>query len=523
MTPASSSSGRRPPAPSRSQAAGARAATPPAAGGVRALPASRRASAPRRATEERDRTAVDRTVRDRTVRDRTVHDRQRASHERSRAARDQDDAPRDGGPRTIEAGGSRERRLAGLWDSPVLSYYLVTGTTALLLVIGLVMVLSSSSVDALAAHRSEYGVFFNQTKFAAVGAVLLIGASHLTRRFYKHVATLLLGLSFLFQLLIFTPLARSQGGNQNWIAIPGVGTVQPSEFIKVTLALWLGVVLAQRYERLHVGREILWPAGVGIVLALGLVMAGHDLGTALVMIVMCAGALFVAGVPLRYFGFGALVAAAGVAAFVIPSTNRRARITSWLGGGGGESSLDYETLHGLWGLGTGGISGVGLGAGRQKWSYLPAAPNDFIYSVIGEELGLVGTVGVLVLFAILGAAMVRIIRRHPDPMVKIATAAIGCWVVGQALINIGVVIGLLPVMGVPLPLVSAGGSSLIATMIALGAVISFARDEPGAREALAARPGVVRRSVAVVGRVGGRRGGGTKGTTTRTRTGRGGR
>jgi len=420
------------------------------------------------------------------------------------------------GPRTVvEPKERRPRRLLGLWDSPVLSYYLVTGTTALLLVIGLVMVLSSSSVDALAANQSEYGVFFNQTKFALAGAILLTIASMLPRAFYKRFATLALLASFGLQLLIFTPLVRSEAGNRNWIAVPGIGTVQPSEFIKVTLAVWLGVVLARRYERLHIGKEILWPAVPGIVIALGLVLGGHDLGTALVMMIMCAGALFVAGVPMRYFGMGAVVTLVGVAAFVIPSTNRRARISSWLGGG--DTTIDYQTLHGLWGLGTGGISGVGLGAGRQKWSYLPAAPNDFIYSVIGEELGLVGTVGVLVLFAILGAALVRIVRRHPDPMVKIATAGIGCWVIGQALINIGVVIGLLPVMGVPLPLVSAGGSSLIATMIALGVVISFARDEPGAREALAARPGVVRKSIAVVGRARTRRAGSDPETTTTRR------
>ncbi len=141
-----------------------------------------------------------------------------------------------------------------------------------------------------------------------------------------------------------------------------------------------------------------------------------------------------------------------------------------------------------------------MDARRRPQSYLPAAHNDFIFAILGEELGLVGTLLVLVLFALLAAAMIRVIRRHEDPFVKITTAAICTWIIGQALINIAVVIGLAPVIGVPLPLVSAGGSALIMTMAALGVVISFARSEPGAPEALAARAGVVRRSLAVIGR-----------------------
>ncbi len=146
------------------------------------------------------------------------------------------------------------------------------------------------------------------------------------------------------------------------------------------------------------------------------------------------------------------------------------------------------------------LTGEGLGASRQKWSGLPEAHNDFIFAVIGEELGLLGTVLVLVLFAILAVAMVRVIRRHADPFVQIATAGIAAWILGQALVNIAVVIGLLPVVGLPLPLVSAGGSALITTLVALGVVVSFARTEPGAAEALRGRPGAVRRSLAVIGR-----------------------
>ena len=168
------------------------------------------------------------------------------------------------------------------------------------------------------------------------------------------------------------------------------------------------------------------------------------------------------------------------------------------------SGAGFQTRHGLWGLGTGGLSGVGLGASREKWSYLPEAHNDFIFAIIGEELGLLGTLLVLALFGGLALGMFRIVRRHTDPFVQIATAAVATWILAQALVNIGVVIGLLPVIGVPLPLVSAGGSAMISTLIAIGVLLAFARSEPGAAQALATRRGVVRRSLAVVGR--GRRG-----------------
>jgi len=173
---------------------------------------------------------------------------------------------------------------------------------------------------------------------------------------------------------------------------------------------------------------------------------------------------------------------------------------SWLSDECDKTNECYQSLHAGYGLATGGVSGVGLGQSAEKWSYLPAAHNDFIYAILGEELGLVGTLLVLGLFALLAFAMIRIMRRHPDPFVKITTAAVFAWVVGQAAVNIAVVIGLAPVIGVPLPLVSAGGSALIMTMAALGLVLSFARTEPGAAEALAARASVVRRSLAVIGR-----------------------
>lgn len=397
---------------------------------------------------------------------------------------------------------------AGQWNSAVTSYYLIAGATALLLVLGLTMVLSSSSVDALAESDSPYSVFLKQAKFALMGLPLMLLASRLRPDAYKKTAWGGLGVAIFLQLLIFTPMARGAKGNTGWVYLGGGITIQPSELAKVALAVWLGVVLGRKYALLTNWKHALIPAFFPVaVIIIGLVLAGDDLGTAMILMLLMAGAMFVAGVPLRIFGVAALFGGVVVGA-LIQTSNRIGRIMAVYDADADPSGVAYQVNRGIAGLGTGGLTGVGLGAGREKWSYLPEAHNDFIFSVIGEELGLLGTLLVLGLFAILGIGMVRVIRRHPDPMVKITTAAIATWIIGQALINIGVVIGLVPVIGVPLPLVSAGGSALIATMLALGIVVSFARDEPGARAAFAARPSVVRRSLAVVGQARNRKGAG---------------
>lgn len=402
--------------------------------------------------------------------------------------------------RTPVRGAARGAWL-GQWNSAVTSYYLLGGATILLLVLGLVMVLSSSSVDSLQDGDSAYSVFLNQAKFALIGLPFMLVAMRLRPAFYKKVAWPALVVAMGLQLLIFSPLGVGKMGNTNWVSLgPGL-TIQPSELAKVALAVWLGVVLGRKMALIHDWKHAFIPVLPGSALVIALVLAGKDLGTAMVLMLILIGALFVAGLPLRMFAVFGVGLVAVVAFLVLDSGNRMARISASFSGSCDAEGACYQVMRGLAGLGTGGFTGVGLGASFEKWSYLPEAHNDFIFAVLGEELGLLGALLVLVLFALLGVAMVRIIKRHPDPMVKITTAAIACWIVGQALINIGVVIGLVPVIGVPLPLVSAGGSALVATMLALGIVISFARDEPGAREALAARPSVVRRSVAVVGRV----------------------
>ncbi|WP_448060128.1 putative lipid II flippase FtsW [Cellulomonas hominis] len=401
---------------------------------------------------------------------------------------------------TRTSGRTRAGSVLGQWNSAVTSYYVLTGATMLLAVLGLVMVLSSSSVDSLADGDSPYAVFLSQAQYALIGLPLMWVASRLPVRFYKSFAWFVLGGALVLQLLVYVPgIGYAVGGNRNWIRLAGF-TAQPSEAVKLALAIWLGAVLARKRPLLRDWRHAAVPALPVAGLSVGVVLIGHDLGTAMVMMLLVAGALWVAGVPLRIFVVASLAAAGGAALLAINSTNRAARIMDWFGADCDKLGGCYQTTHGLQALATGGWGGLGLGQSREKWSYLPMAHNDFIFAIIGEELGLIGTLLVLVLFALLAFAMFRVIARHPDPFVQVTTAGIAAWVIGQALVNTGVVIGLLPVIGVPLPLVSAGGSALIMTMAAMGVVISFARAEPGAAEALAARPGVVRRSLAVIGR-----------------------
>jgi cell division protein FtsW len=389
------------------------------------------------------------------------------------------------------------------WETPATSYYLLVGSISLLVAIGLVMVLSSSSVESMAAGGSPYGVFARQAGFALVGAPLMWLASRISVTWWKRLAWPLVAAAVVGQMLVFSPLGVGVKGNTNWIEVAGV-RAQPSEAAKVALVVWCAAVLARKRPLLNRWSHVLLPIGPVAGLVLGLVLLGHDLGTGLVLMMIVVGALFVAGVPWRMFAVAGAAAAAVATMLVLASANRMGRISSWLSGDCDYLCDCWQTTHGKWALASGGWWGVGLGASREKWSYLPEAHNDFIYAIIGEELGLPGTVAVVLLFAALGIAFARVVRRHDDLFVKIATAAVMAWVLGQAMINIAVVLGLLPVIGVPLPLVSSGGSALISTMVALGMVLSFARAEPGARDVLAARAGVVRRSLTVVagGRLG---------------------
>jgi len=405
-------------------------------------------------------------------------------------------------PRATEAEGFLGRALPFLrrLESPVTSYYVLLGTTVVLVVVGLVMVMSASMVTSYKDDGSAFAIFLNQLVFAVVGLVGAGVAARIPVAWYRRLASPALAVAIALQLLVFTRLGVSVGGNRNWVRIlPGV-QIQPSELTKIGLILVGALVLSNKRKVLGSLRHVLFPFILPVTaLTIGLVLLGHDLGTALVLLGIVGALLFVAGVPARFFLLAGAAAAALSAVLVVTSDNRMRRITDWLGGGCTDPDGSCgQSVHGIFALADGGWWGVGLGASKEKWNWLPEAHNDFILAIIGEELGLPGTLVILLLFTLLGWACYRIVLRSRDQFVRIATAGVMAWVLLQAMVNIGAVIGLLPVIGVPLPLVSAGGSALVTTMVALGMLLSFARDEPGAREILSARPSVVRRSLAVL-------------------------
>ncbi|GAB3597922.1 putative lipid II flippase FtsW [Angustibacter peucedani] len=406
------------------------------------------------------------------------------------------------GRTALPVAGSRLRRhvpAVERLDSPVTTYYVLLGATLLLLVIGLVMVLSASSVTSLTRSGSSFTVFRSQLVFAVVGVPLMVVASRVPVRVWKAVGWVALVVALFAQALVFSPLGVTVNGNRNWVGVAGM-RLQPSEGMKLALVLWGAAVLARKRSMLdrwtHVAVPVLFPVGV---VAIGLVLAGHDLGTALVLLLVLAALLFAAGAPGRMFLVSGGAMAALVAVMVMTSDNRKRRIASWIGGQCQDSlGACYQSIHGKYALADGGWWGVGLGASREKWSWLPEAHNDFIFAIIGEELGLPGALVVLALFLLLGWACLRLVTRSEDMFVRIASAAAMAWLLGQTLINVGAVIGMLPVIGVPLPLVSSGGSALVTSLVVLGMLMSFARAEPGAREALTARTGLLRRSLAVL-------------------------
>jgi cell division protein FtsW len=381
-------------------------------------------------------------------------------------------------------------RLGRVFRVESKDYFLLLGTTMFLVVFGLVMVLSSSSVES---NLEDGGFFVQATRqglYALFGIPIMLIASRMPERAWIVVAWPLLIAACVLQLLVVaTPLGITVGGNTNWLALGSV-QFQPSELIKVALVIWLGLIVTKKKDQLGDFTHGILPillVGGG---AIGLVLLGGDLGTVMVMAGMLLGTLFLIGVRLRLLVVPLVFGAVAFVLVALSSESRMKRITAFLQ----EHCTQFDTAdcwqiqHGTFALANGGIFGVGLGNSAAKWSWLPAADNDFIFAIIGEELGLIGAIVVLGLFVVLALALARVLRAAQTPFAKTVSAAVLVWVIGQACVNIGVVLGVFPVLGVPLPLVSAGGTALLTTLLAIGIVLSVARD-PQAPARAAVRAG----------------------------------
>ncbi|GAA4717207.1 FtsW/RodA/SpoVE family cell cycle protein [Phytohabitans rumicis] len=404
--------------------------------------------------------------------------------------------------------------LRGVLQRPLASYYVLISSSALLLIIGLTMVFSATSVKAYATNGNAFTMITKQAVFALIGLVAFWACQRLPARTFRAVGkpTLVAAMFLLVILDLLVVSGRLRDLPEGvlpqlgpikadllWLWV-GPIQVQPSELAKFGLVLWGADLLVRKGEALGWWRELATP--LFPVVALLFVLVGYnDLGTMLCLLAVVVGLLWAVGVRLRVFGtlsalglagIGLLIAAASVgggSGEAGEENYRLARLTSFFNPPENCEQLScYQALQARYAIDHGGWFGVGLGKSSLKWGWLPAEHNDFIFAVLAEELGVVGCVVVLALFAVLAYTGLRIARRVDDPFRRLAAAAVTTWLVSQAIINIGGVVGLLPITGLPLPFISDGGSALVVTLAAVGMLASFARAEPDAARALHARP-----------------------------------
>lgn len=372
-------------------------------------------------------------------------------------------------------------------ERPLTPYYLLLGATALLLGIGLVMVLSASSVDAY-KHENGNSYYWatKQLMWVLIALPCAWIATRLPLKLLRVAAWPMLAVAIVMLALTQTSLGVEVNGNKNWLGV-GPFQVQPSEVAKFAMVLWCADVYARKDRLLHSWRHLAIPVLPVAGVITGLVLVGGDLGTALVLSAITMGMLWVVGVPARIFVAAISVVSVAALFLAARSPERLDRITSFQNPFKDMQSSGWQAGHGILGMASGGILGKGIGASQQKWGNLPEAHTDFIFAVLGEELGLVGTLLVLALFFTIAYAGIRVAMQTRDIFVRYATAGVVIWLMAHVVINIGMVLALLPVIGIPLPLVSYGGSSLVPELVALGLVIGFARSEPSAAGVLRQR------------------------------------
>jgi cell division protein FtsW len=361
---------------------------------------------------------------------------------------------------------------------------LLTLTSVVLVALGLVMILSASSISAFADYGSSFTFFRRQLLWAVLAFAAYLACSRIDYHRWRGLSFVLYTISAGVLVVVLVPgVGRYIGGSARWIGL-GPLSFQPSEVAKLALVLVVADVLARKEEKSlrEFGHTVL-PVLPGLGLMAFLVLMQPDLGTTIVLCVIAFGLLFIAGAPLRHLiplgvgGTGLAVVAA------LAEDYRRARLLAFLNPWADPLNTGYQTIQSLIALGSGGIFGVGLGASRQKWSYIPNSHTDFIFAILGEELGLLGTFMVLGLFVFIAYLGIRIAKRAPDRFGMLVASGITIWIAFQALVNMGAVTAAMPITGVPLPLVSFGGTSLLITLAALGILNNIAAQERKPRAA----------------------------------------
>jgi cell division protein FtsW len=378
--------------------------------------------------------------------------------------------------------------MSRLLRRPLASYYLVLGSAGLLLTLGLVMVFSASSVYSLREFGSSYYLVTRQVAWVLAALPVAFLVSRMSPRTIRLLGLPLLLLAIALLSLTYVPgLGEEVRGNRNWIDFGGPFRVQPSELAKLGLVLWGAGVLAGAGRAVRRWKQLVVPFVPVAMIVVALTVGQGDLGTAVVLMGVVLTLLWVVGIPSWLFSLAVGTAAVVGVYFVMAAEHRLDRVRLFLDPFADVDNRTFQAAHSIYAFSNGGWWGRGLGGSIEKWGGLPEAHTDFIFAIIGEELGLPGTFMVIALFLVLGYAGIRIAWNTRDPFVRLASAGITGGLLVQALLNMGSVLAVLPIVGVPLPLVSYGGSALMPMLVAVGVLVSFAKNEPGAQAALAAR------------------------------------
>ncbi|MEE3066653.1 MAG: putative lipid II flippase FtsW [Actinomycetota bacterium] len=379
------------------------------------------------------------------------------------------------------------RARFGAWlHRPMTSFHLIVAIAGLLTTLGLTMVLSASGVRSYGDDGSAWVIFGKQVLWTVIGVFGAYVSMRMPVRFLRRVAFPGYVVTIILLVLVLVPgIGNLANGSRKWFVVAGF-SMQPSELAKIAFAIWGAHLLASRRMERASLREMLIPLVPAAVIALGLIVAQPDLGQTVSMGIILLALLWYAGLPLRVFGASLLAVFMAGAVLAMSAGYRSDRVRSWINPENDPQDTGYQARQAKFALAHGGIFGDGLGQGTAKWNYLPNAHNDFIFAIIGEELGFIGAFGLLALFGLFAYTGMRIARRSADPFLRLLTATTTMWILGQAFINIGYVIGVLPVTGLQLPLISAGGTSTAATLFMIGIMCNAARHEPEAVAALRA-------------------------------------
>ena len=379
-------------------------------------------------------------------------------------------------------------RMALVPTAPALAV-LVT----LLCIVGLVMVGSASPVVSLITYHSPWTIFFRQVLWMVVGVGALLFFARIDYRKWRAWSVPLAGGTLLLLVAVLVPgLGVTAGGSSRWIGF-GMLRLQPSELMKLALVAFAADIVVRRMDRSVPAKQVIAPVMGMLIVSAALIIKQPDMGTAMVLSCIAFGVLFMSGVPLAPLTKVSIAFLLIAMVVALGDSYRRDRILSFINPGAHQSGSGYQVWQSLIGLGSGHLIGLGLGGGREKWGTLPNAHTDFIFSVVGEELGLIGAIFILVLFFALAWYGYRAAGRAPDRFGSLVAVGITTWITSQAIINMGAVIGVLPVTGIPLPFISFGGSSLVITLAAMGILLNIAMQErSGPRAASQRRRRLVR-------------------------------